>query len=157
MLAAAAEAFAAGGYAGTSTELIAARAGISQPYLFRLFTGKRALFLAAAEECADRLVAAVAAHAGRRPPAGDLAERTALLLGLQLVAAAPADEVLADAARRHLRRVAAAAGRDGAPAVEVVAELLGAAAASCLGATSLADLLGRDGPGRTADPVDSGL
>jgi AcrR family transcriptional regulator len=35
------------GLAGTSTETIAARAGISQPYLFRLFATKKDLFIAA--------------------------------------------------------------------------------------------------------------
>src|SRR5436190_14305042 len=39
--------FARGGLAGTSTEAIAARAGISQPYLFRLFSTKKNLFIAA--------------------------------------------------------------------------------------------------------------
>jgi AcrR family transcriptional regulator len=39
--------FARGGLAGTSTEAIAARAGISQPYLFRLFSTKKELFIAA--------------------------------------------------------------------------------------------------------------
>lgn len=39
--------FAKAGLAGTSTETIAARAGISQPYLFRLFSTKKDLFLAA--------------------------------------------------------------------------------------------------------------
>jgi AcrR family transcriptional regulator len=39
--------FARGGLAGTSTEAIAARAGISQPYLFRLFPTKKELFIAA--------------------------------------------------------------------------------------------------------------
>ncbi len=38
--------FAKGGYAGTSTDAIAVRAGISQPYLFRLFGTKRELFIA---------------------------------------------------------------------------------------------------------------
>lgn len=38
--------FARTGFAGTSTEQIAKRAGISQPYLFRLFGTKKALFLA---------------------------------------------------------------------------------------------------------------
>src|SRR5215467_16361113 len=38
--------FAARGFEGTSTEDIARRAGISQPYLFRLFPTKKALFLA---------------------------------------------------------------------------------------------------------------
>ena len=40
------EQFALGGYRGTSTEAIAREAGISQPYLFRLFKTKRELFLA---------------------------------------------------------------------------------------------------------------
>jgi AcrR family transcriptional regulator len=45
IVAAAAE-FAVGGLHGTSTEDIARRAGISQPYLFRLFGTKKELFLA---------------------------------------------------------------------------------------------------------------
>lgn len=43
--------FARGGYHGTSTEAIARRVGVSQPYLFRLFPGKKAIFLAASERC----------------------------------------------------------------------------------------------------------
>ncbi|MFE2356011.1 TetR/AcrR family transcriptional regulator [Streptomyces parvulus] len=43
--------FARGGYYGTSTEAIAKRVGVSQPYLFRLFPGKKAIFLAVAERC----------------------------------------------------------------------------------------------------------
>jgi AcrR family transcriptional regulator len=43
--------FARGGLDGTSTEVIAKRVGVSQPYLFRLFPSKRALFLAAARHC----------------------------------------------------------------------------------------------------------
>jgi AcrR family transcriptional regulator len=46
VLVAAVSEFARGGFAGTSTEHIAARAGISQPYLFRLFGTKRDLFVA---------------------------------------------------------------------------------------------------------------
>jgi AcrR family transcriptional regulator len=38
--------FAKSGYAGTSTEAIATRAGISQPYIFRLFGTKKDLFIA---------------------------------------------------------------------------------------------------------------
>ncbi|MFF8725595.1 TetR/AcrR family transcriptional regulator [Streptomyces sp. NPDC015171] len=52
VLAATAE-FARGGYHGTSTEAIAKRVGVSQPYLFRLFPGKKAIFLAAAERCVE--------------------------------------------------------------------------------------------------------
>ncbi|KOV01956.1 MULTISPECIES: TetR/AcrR family transcriptional regulator [Streptomyces] len=43
--------FARGGYYGTSTEAIAKRVGVSQPYLFRLFPNKQAIFLAASERC----------------------------------------------------------------------------------------------------------
>src|SRR4051794_35541430 len=45
--------FARGGYHGTSTEAIAKRVGVSQPYLFRLFPGKKAIFLAAADRCME--------------------------------------------------------------------------------------------------------
>lgn len=47
--------FGRGGYAGTSTAAIARRAGVSQPYLFRLFPDKRALFLGAVERCTDEI------------------------------------------------------------------------------------------------------
>jgi AcrR family transcriptional regulator len=43
--------FAERGLEGTSTEDIARRAGISQPYLFRLFGTKRELFLATVNRC----------------------------------------------------------------------------------------------------------
>jgi AcrR family transcriptional regulator len=43
--------FAERGLHGTSTEDIARRAGISQPYVFRLFGTKKQLFLAAAAGC----------------------------------------------------------------------------------------------------------
>jgi AcrR family transcriptional regulator len=52
---AAVKAFAAGGLHGTSTEEIARLAGVSQPYLFRLFGTKRDLFLAALERMFARL------------------------------------------------------------------------------------------------------
>lgn len=50
---AATEEFARGGYHGTSTEAIARRVGVSQPYLFRLFPGKKAIFLAASQRCVE--------------------------------------------------------------------------------------------------------
>src|SRR4051812_4161403 len=43
--------FAEGGYVGTSTEDIARRAGISQPYLFRLFGTKKELYIASVSRC----------------------------------------------------------------------------------------------------------
>jgi AcrR family transcriptional regulator len=56
--------FAAHGYAGTSTEEVARRAGISQPYLFRLFPTKKVLFLALVERCFRRVRDEFAAAAG---------------------------------------------------------------------------------------------
>jgi AcrR family transcriptional regulator len=47
VVAAAMTEFAVTGYAGTSTEAIARRSGVSQPYLFQLFGTKKDLFLAA--------------------------------------------------------------------------------------------------------------
>ena len=46
--------FAQHGMHGASTDAIARRAGISQPYLFRLFGSKKALFLAVNERCFER-------------------------------------------------------------------------------------------------------
>ncbi|MFD9454330.1 TetR/AcrR family transcriptional regulator [Streptomyces sp. NPDC059985] len=47
--------FARGGYYGTSTEAIAKRVGVSQPYLFRLFPNKQAMFLAATTRCMEEI------------------------------------------------------------------------------------------------------
>lgn len=47
--------FAAHGYAGTSTMDIAKRVGVSQPYLFQLFGTKKDLFIAAVDECFNRV------------------------------------------------------------------------------------------------------
>jgi AcrR family transcriptional regulator len=51
VLDAAVVAFAAAGYEGTSIEDIARAAGISQPYVFRLFGTKKELFIAALHRC----------------------------------------------------------------------------------------------------------
>src|SRR5437763_5882401 len=51
VLEAALEEFAARGLAGASTEAIARRAGISQPYVFRLFGTKKELFKAVVSRC----------------------------------------------------------------------------------------------------------
>lgn len=47
--------FAVSGLSGTSTEAIARRAGISQPYVFRFFPSKERLFIAAVERCFERI------------------------------------------------------------------------------------------------------
>src|SRR5919108_1773933 len=51
ILAAALEEFGEHGLHGTSTDAIARRAGVSQPYLFRLFGTKKELFIAALHRC----------------------------------------------------------------------------------------------------------
>ena len=55
--------FAVGGLAGTSTEDVARRAGISQPYLFRLFPTKKALFVELIGRCFQRVKDTFAAAA----------------------------------------------------------------------------------------------
>ena len=47
--------FAIGGLHGTSTDAIAREAGISQPYLFRLFRTKKELFLACVDRANERV------------------------------------------------------------------------------------------------------
>ena len=56
IVAAAAIEFATTGYSGTSTETIAARAGVSQPYLFQLFGTKKGLFLATVQDTFERAI-----------------------------------------------------------------------------------------------------
>jgi AcrR family transcriptional regulator len=53
ILVVASELFAERGLYGTSTDDIARHAGISQPYLFRLFGTKKELYLATVERCFD--------------------------------------------------------------------------------------------------------
>jgi AcrR family transcriptional regulator len=57
--------FAIAGLHGTSTEAIARRAGISHPYVFRLFGTKKGLFLAVVERCFGRTLTTFADAAGQ--------------------------------------------------------------------------------------------
>jgi AcrR family transcriptional regulator len=77
VVAAAGVEFASTGYAGTSTEAIAKRAGVSQPYLFQLFGTKRDLFIAAVSECFERTRRAFE-HSGRRARAAGMAPKEIL-------------------------------------------------------------------------------
>jgi AcrR family transcriptional regulator len=90
--------FAHGGLHGTSTEVIAARAGISHPYLFRLFGTKKNLFLACMANCYERLRATFTAAAEGAAPEDRLAamgqaykellaDRRMLLMQLHMYAA----------------------------------------------------------------------
>ncbi len=56
--------FAERGLHAASTDEIARRAGISQPYLFRLFGTKKQLYIASVEQSFDRVVAAFRQAAG---------------------------------------------------------------------------------------------
>ena len=96
--------FAVHGLAGTSTEDVARQAGISQPYLFRLFPTKKALFLALVDRSFQRVEDAFTAAAGDRT--GDealdamakayeilLEDRTLLLMQMQAYAACDDPEI----------------------------------------------------------------
>jgi AcrR family transcriptional regulator len=98
--------FAARGFDGTSTEDIARRAGISQPYLFRLFPTKKALFLALVQRCFQRVSDAFTAAAADLTGADALAamgsayeellaDRTLLLVQMQAYAACEDPEIRA--------------------------------------------------------------
>ena len=55
LVTAAVTAFASSGYAGTTTDDVARLAGVSQPYVIRLFGSKQRLFLAAVQEACARI------------------------------------------------------------------------------------------------------
>ena len=55
LLRAALTAFTTGGYAGTTTDQVARIAGVSQPYVIRLFGTKQQLFLATVENAGRRI------------------------------------------------------------------------------------------------------
>ncbi len=55
VVAAATRAFARSGYAGTSTDAVAREAGVSQPYVVRMFGTKHELFLEVFVRAADRI------------------------------------------------------------------------------------------------------
>ena len=111
VLAAAITEFARSGYAGTSTEAISNRAGISQPYLFRLFGTKKDLFVATYELVSDRIIAAMtragtgldgeAAMAAMGEAYGELMQDPEMLqVELHGFAAAAGDPDIAAACRR---------------------------------------------------------
>jgi AcrR family transcriptional regulator len=52
---AAVTAFSLGGYAGTTTDQVARLAGVSQPYVIRIFHTKQELFIAAVRRACDRI------------------------------------------------------------------------------------------------------
>ena len=67
VLGAAITAFGRTGYSGTSTDVVAREAGVSQPYVVRMFGSKRELFLAAFTLATDRIRDAFRAVLDARP------------------------------------------------------------------------------------------
>ena len=123
------EEFAATGLHGTSTERIAKRAGVSQPYLFRLFGTKKQLFMACIERGFDHVAevftnAADAAQRGQELEAMGLGyaqllqDRQELLAQMQAYAAC-ADPEIRELVRarfaalwRHAERLSGAPAED---------------------------------------------
>jgi len=140
--------FAINGLHGTSTEMIAKRIGISQPYIFRLFPSKKDLFLAAVERCFDQVEAAFRAAVNDPPPAADLgrhmavspidtrlhamghayvrllARRELVLFQMQAYAACSDEEVRQKVKQRWDRLMKLTAELSGAPANELTLSLI---------------------------------
>jgi AcrR family transcriptional regulator len=106
IVSAAFEHFAQSGYNGASTDAIARDAGISQPYLFRLFRTKRELFLACHQRSHDRIRETFERAADGLPQderlaamghayVGLLGDRTRLLFQMQSYAACSDPEIQA--------------------------------------------------------------
>src|SRR5689334_9877345 len=107
--------FAKRGYQGTSTEDVARAAGISQPYLFKLFPTKKALFMTLVAHGFDRVREAFVAAVG--DATGDealermgeaygelLRDRDELLLQMQAYAACD-DAEIGEVTRREFGRL----------------------------------------------------
>ncbi|MDG4760568.1 TetR/AcrR family transcriptional regulator [Micromonospora sp. WMMD710] len=119
VLNAAVSAFARTGFHATPVTAVAAAAGISEAYVFRLFSGKLGLFVAAAEACFERIAEAIEAgaeRAGGTSPeevldamggayAELIADRDLLLFQVQAQAVADVPEI-AEVVRAGYRRVA---------------------------------------------------
>ena len=125
--------FARGGYHGTTIADVARHAGISPAYVFKLFPTKERLFVAALDECIERILEALKTGAegsdDQRPEpvlfamggayAELVADRTLLLLQVHAQSVADVPEI-GDAFRRGLARITEfAQSRSGASDEEV--------------------------------------
>ena len=122
ILAVALRRFAEGGYHGTSTEVIAREAGISQPYLFRLFRTKKELFLACDARACEKVLDAFRRAAAAAPRGEELdamghayvaellPDRHAILMMMQGFAAA-SDAEIQEQVRAKYGEVIAEVGR----------------------------------------------
>jgi AcrR family transcriptional regulator len=121
VLRAAVPVFAKGGFHGTSTDDVAKAAGISQPYLFRLFPTKKALFLELVEhgfgrvrqafiEAVGDLLGEQAMHAMGQRYGELLLDRDQLMLQMHFYGACD-DPDVATAVRREFGRLWREVGR----------------------------------------------
>ena len=81
ILAAALAAFAEGGFAGTTTDQVARAAGVSQPYVIRLFGSKQQLFLELYQQASARVIEAMEAVAAGPDAGAEMGTAYAGLLG----------------------------------------------------------------------------
>jgi AcrR family transcriptional regulator len=113
LVSAAVTAFSLGGYAGTTTDQVARLAGVSQPYVIRIFRTKQELFIAAVNRAAERIEAKFREAAATEPTLAALgeayddllAERELIVLLLHGFAAAGADPVIGDPVRACFGRL----------------------------------------------------
>ena len=108
VLRAAVQAFAASGYEGTKTDEIARLAGVSQPYVIRLFGTKQQLFLAAVESVCAQIEQIFRETAAESPELAALGREyhrllaePELLLVLMHGFAASSDPTIGDCVRRR--------------------------------------------------------
>jgi AcrR family transcriptional regulator len=128
--------FARGGYSGTSTDAIARGAGVSQPYLFRLFGDKSALYAQCVEQAFAETEAALrdaaAGHAGAAAIAAMgrryrqlLTDATSTRFQLQMYAGAVGDErhrqIVRDQKAKLFRFITSIEGVDAAMATDFLA------------------------------------
>src|ERR1700728_2642951 len=120
--------FAESGYHGTRTADIAARAGVSQPYVYALFPDKRALFLACHDWTTERIKEALE-KASADLSADDDVEQALdrayqrlfderphqVLFQVQAHAAAAADPAIREPVRRRFIELVELSERNGAP------------------------------------------
>ena len=131
ILTVAVEHFARGGYHGTSTEAIARDAGISQPYLFRLFRTKKELFLACDDRACEKILDAFRRAAGEAEPGAKLEamghayvhellpDRHALFMLMQGYVATSDPEIQEHVRRKYSEVISVVSELSGAPADEV--------------------------------------
>lgn len=118
VLTAATAVFGERGYVGTTTDAVARAAGVSQPYVVRMFGTKEALFLAVLERALTRLLATFRAAIAENPQSppdeihqrisssyGELLTDRGLLLSLMHAFVLGSDPEIGRAARRGFREV----------------------------------------------------